>query len=123
MVQKKENQDFPKIVPFGEFNEKSEDEITELRLTAHEGHCGYFYEIENNELILELIGAYRGEYKISNHFFEYWEEDELAVLDEFFDQFDEKSKLITFGHDGEPVFIIFFSEDSLREVTSIVENK
>ena len=67
-----------------------------------------FYD--NNYYAIEIPV---GDYNIN----ELLEENQNLVLDEFFKQSNPESKFIFFGHDGEPIFIIFFEEEQLNDIS------
>jgi len=114
IFKKKEIAQLPQIKNIGRLEEKTEKELKIIKYGSFIGFCDYFYEVENNSLLYNLFELYSNKYEIHKGFIEHFREDEKNILLKYLDQFEDKSKLITISHDGNPIFIIFFSEESFN---------
>lgn len=108
--------DYPKISSLGSYNQQSIKEQERISILTEEGNIDFLYEVKKNGLITKLIQMYKGQYTLESDISEFLKEDFNSVLEEFFERSDPDSKFIFFGHDGEPVFIFFFSEELLNQI-------
>ncbi len=109
--------DYPRIFSLGNFSQLTMRDKERIAGLSYEGHVDILYEVKTNKLINNLIELYKGKYTLVNNINELLEENQNLVLDEFFKQSNPESKFIFFGHDGEPIFIIFFEEEQLNDIS------
>jgi hypothetical protein len=119
---KKEMAQFPKIISIGKLEDKTRKELKIIKYGSCIGFCDYFYEVENNNLLHKLFESYSNNFEINESLINHFREDEKKVLLNFFDQIDDESKLITVSHDGNPIFIIFFSEEAFNYFSKRLNN-
>ena len=105
----------------GNFNHLLKNEIDKLKEDILTWDLNYLFQVEKNDLLLEIIKNYNFDFTINKFYVQAYKEQEIDVLLDLIKHLDNNSKIVSFLPEAQGVFILFPSEKTLSEFIDYVD--